>query len=99
MESNLDAWMQVYRNIRLEATDRLKTKLFLTEFDDAAIGVKGHITNGCLLDPLIDGKHYIETTDGKFPLLRGTGRDESCHRRLNNVWPDRDGEELGANMK
>jgi hypothetical protein len=51
---------------------------------------------GFLVDPKINGLHYAETTDGKFTLMRGTGRNESIHRRLNAMWPDRCGAALAA---
>ena len=51
---------------------------------------------GCVADATINGLHYVETSDGKFTVLRGTNRNESCHRRINAIWPDRCGKELAA---
>ena len=50
-------------------------------------------------DPILNGSHYIETTDGKFTVLRGTNRNESCHRCLNHIWPVRCGGGLGSRLK
>ena len=88
---NLNNWVNEYK---LVAPD-----LFLAEFEQELKNQKRHIEIGCVRDPLIDDKHYIETTDGKFILLRGTNRNESLHRRLNNIWPDQCGQDLAAAIK
>ena len=35
------------------------------------------------------GKHYYEAEDGAFILFRGTNRNESLHKRLKHVWPEK----------
>jgi hypothetical protein len=90
-EKNLDEWITMYT--------ALDSTLFLEGFDNAVTNQKEHIKKGCLQDPILNGLHYIELSDGKMYLLRGTNRDESLHRRINNVWPDRVGKELAKDMK
>ena len=53
---------------------------FTNSIFDMLIRQEKHVKD-CLIEPKLDGKHYIETTDGKFILLRGTNRNESLHRR------------------
>lgn len=90
-EKNLDEWITQYKG--------LDSSLFLEGFDNAATNQKDHIRKGCLQDPILDGLHYIELSDGKMYLLRGTNRDESLHSRINNIWPKRLGPGLAADMK
>ena len=70
--------------------------LFKADFDKTVTTQKDHIRKGCVSDPSLNGVHYAETTDGKFTMLRGTNRNESIHRRLNAIWPDRCGPTLAA---
>ena len=37
----------------------------------------------------IAGSHVMEGLDGKFFLLRGTNINESLHKRLNHIWPEK----------
>ena len=58
--------------------------LFLKDFDATMKNQEYHIFN-CVKDPLIVGPqgqltHYVELEDGVFVLLRGTNRNESCHK-------------------
>jgi hypothetical protein len=54
--------------------------LFLSSFDQTFENQKYEVLN-YVFDPVVDGKWYVETTDGKFTLFRGSGRNESFHRR------------------
>lgn len=40
------------------------------------------------------GKHYYEAEDGVFHLFRGTNRNESLHKRIRHVWPEKLGKVL-----
>ena len=79
--------------------------LFLGDFDNTFKIQLHHFALGCVDDiTLTQGvpatpKNYLEMTDGKFILLRGTNRDESMHRRMNGIWPDWCGEELADVIK
>ena len=97
--ANLCGWVENYKRLNTEQRALGGPDLFLPGFDAAVANQKVHIEKGCLADPIIDGLHYMETSDGKFLLLRGTNRDESMHRRLNNMWPDRCGSELARCLK
>ncbi len=62
--------------------------LFLPDFEATLANQKNHIIN-CVCEVYDkDKKHYMETTDGVFRLYRGTNKNESCHRRLNHLFPD-----------
>ena len=62
--------------------------LFLKDFGITLENQKYHILN-CVHEVYDnDGNHYMETTDGVFRLYRGTNKNESCHRRLNHLFPD-----------
>jgi hypothetical protein len=68
--------------------------LFLPAFKRTVNNQKKHIL-GCVHEVLDDTrKHYFESTDGVFHLYRGTNKNESCHRRLNHLYPDKCGENL-----
>jgi len=43
----------------------------------------------------VPGKHYYESDDGVFHLLRGTNRNESLHKRVKHVWPEKLGSTYG----
>jgi hypothetical protein len=40
-------------------------------------------------DAFVNGVHYFEAQDGHFYLYRGSGRNESMHRRLNAITPEK----------
>ena len=40
-------------------------------------------------------KWYVEVETGNFILRRGTNKNESLLKRLNEIWPERCGFELG----
>jgi len=52
-----------------------------------------------LIDGLQGDKHYVEGKDGEFYLLRGTNRNESLHKRIRHIWPEKLGEKLATNLK
>jgi hypothetical protein len=83
---------------------RLDPSLFLSDFTTTFKNQLHHFALGCVDDVTIAQgqsapRHFLEMTDGKFVLLRGTNRDESLHRRMNGVWPDWCGEELAEAIK
>jgi hypothetical protein len=69
----------VVAHLKKEAPD-----LFLSSFNQTFDNQKHEVLN-YLFDPIVDGKWYMETTDGKFTLFRGSGRNESYHRRYVNL--------------
>jgi hypothetical protein len=83
----------------VDESRRLDANIFLPGFEKVLENQKQHIMKGCVRDPIIDDKWYVETTDSKFLLLRGTNRNESFHRRLNCIWPDKCGQDLGRALK
>ena len=44
------------------------------------------------------GSHVLEGMDGRFYLLRGTNMNESFHKRLNHIWPEKLAERLASNL-
>ena len=81
-----DIWTELnrvitnYKQVASEMDNSAGNQLFLTGFEQALKNQEYHIKH-CIKDAFIDGKHYIESYDGQFYLLRGTNRNESCHRR------------------
>ena len=69
--------------------------VFLKEFDNVWKNQRQLILDGYLSDVLDStGKNYYEPEVGGFKLYRGTNRNESCHRRINAMFPDRCGDIL-----
>lgn len=88
--ANILRQVQVYKN--LEAAQ--STGLFTNDFDTTLKNQEKHVKN-CMRE-IFDrnGSHCYEVENGSFKLHRGTNRNESCHRRLNSMWPDKMGEAL-----
>ena len=72
--------------------------LFGSKFDDTMAAQEYHVLN-CIGDPLINDKHYLEMEDGNFVLLRGTNRNESYHRRINHLFPDKCAKTLSDSLR
>ena len=67
--------------------------LFLKDFETVWNNQKDVILN-FVKDVEIDGKHYYEAGDGDFHLYRSTCRNESFHRRLNHIQPQKCGVQM-----
>ena len=70
---------------------------FLKDFEATLKNQKYYRLN-CVFEIYDENRksYYEETnTDEVFHLYRGTNRNESCHKRLNQIYPDRCSEALG----
>ena len=95
-----------YKNLDDECIKAKEQSLFKPEFDNTYENQKYHIlncvtdfpTNEVALDPFDTSnpefKWYSEMRDGQFILFRGTNKNESLHKRLNSIFPEKCGFEL-----
>lgn len=85
---------RIYNENVSESSNSTGGPLFSPQFKRTFENQKNQILEH-VKEIFIDGKHYFEAEDGVFHLYRGTNRNESLHKRLNHMWPEKCSQELG----
>ena len=78
-------------------TESDNVNLFLDGFYNTLANQKKDIMEYCI-DPIVNNLHVLETFDEQFVLLRGTNRNESLHRQINQLAPNHCSKELSEKL-
>ena len=92
---NIDTVIKDQKTIVQRQRNDPKASLFTKEsdFNECWTRQKENIRK-FVKDVVIAGKHYFEAADGHFYVYRGTNRNESLHRKMNQIFPEKCGIEV-----